>query len=134
MASQRIVIVLASVAAVACGLQAYYLRMQAIWGAPIYWEHDAALIGSAVLLVGAFAHLINRIAGAVLSTAGLTALWLFYGPALANTVPKVELGRTRLAELVLGFGPSLLLVAASLLLLFHWIRGYRASTSFSEAT
>jgi hypothetical protein len=94
----------------ATAFQGWQLLMWAIWGRPTHWIQYVAILGSMLQVV---AGLVLFWRDKSLAIAGLALLltWLFYAPALFNTI-RAEWNHIRFKPA--GAIPSLLLIAATM--------------------
>jgi hypothetical protein len=116
------------VTGLATGWQVFQLIMWAVWGRPVHSIEEAAFAASLTLIFSSFFALRHPKGSAIAALTACAALWLFYIPAMRDTL-SANPGRETLREMVSmngtgifagpmdmirAFAPGVLLVAATI--------------------
>ena len=105
-------------AALATGVQVYWLLAWSIWGAPTSRTQYLALCGSLVLFIAALLALWKPRAAAITALCASAVIWCFYAPALVITFIRLPYGTYVLQpRLALRLFPSFLLALTPVALL-----------------
>jgi hypothetical protein len=97
--------------AITTGWQTYQLILWGVWGKPPNLLESVALFAAFIVFLGALMALASPKAGAVIAAIGCFMAWLFYGPALWNTIALSGTGQYSLDPC--AFFPPALLAASS---------------------
>ena len=117
------IIVYAS-AGLATALQQYRNLMWAIWGAPTYTIQYVGLLGAVVIFLSGLVAIFSEVWAHRVALIGALVAWAFYGGALIQSVPELaRRGGLPIGEVILFLGPSVLLMAATVLAGFGILRG-----------
>lgn len=117
----------------ATGFQALRHFLWVVWGAPPHWGALAAIVGSFLMCWGGVRGITTNSRWRSLTSAGLVLAWLFYVPALYDTIFTVtqlppEIREGNRAELLLVFIPPALLLAASVAVVVAYTTGRRTAS------
>jgi hypothetical protein len=108
---RRVLASFLALTAFATAWQLWRRIMWGVWGKPADPFESVALFGSLSLLASSGLTLGKRKAGIALAAFGCVLLWLFYGPAVWNTIEMMRLQRDR--RVGSGLIPPGLLIVSS---------------------